>query len=229
MARDSNRSARDFLSRRTFLAGAAGAAGATAFVSAMPNALAQTMARHSRVLRFSDHEPLGGMRTRFLKDVVFPAIERESKGRLRVEDYWEGQIADAYDALRAVSKGDTADMATVVPEYKAEALALHQLFKSFPTGPTGQRQVEFFRRAYAEVPAFSDEMERNGIVPLFFGTGYPVAFYSTKPLADLGSLRGGRWRSASFWHFLRNSGATPVTCIGGRRFPRHLRQERLMA
>ena len=35
------------------------------------------------VLRYSDHEPLEGMRPRFLKDVLFAAIERESAGRRR--------------------------------------------------------------------------------------------------------------------------------------------------
>ena len=33
----------------------------------------------AKVLRYSDHEPLGGMRTRFIKDVFFAAIEKEMK------------------------------------------------------------------------------------------------------------------------------------------------------
>ena len=39
-----------------------------------------------RILRYSDHEPLGGMRTRFIKDVLFSAIEKESNGRLKIDD-----------------------------------------------------------------------------------------------------------------------------------------------
>jgi TRAP-type C4-dicarboxylate transport system substrate-binding protein len=123
----------------------------------------------------------------------------------------------SYDALGAVSKLGAADMATVVPEYTPQELPLHQIFKSFPTGPTGSRQIDFFRRVYAEVPAFPTELEKNNIVQLFFGTGYPVAFFSTAPLANLDELKGGKWRSASFWHldFLRNAGATPVTMHWG--------------
>lgn len=41
-----------------------------------------------KILRYSDHEPLGGMRTQYIKDVFFPAIEKESKGRLKVDDNW---------------------------------------------------------------------------------------------------------------------------------------------
>lgn len=199
------------ISRRLFLATAAGAA-----MASLPSNASAQQAASPRVLTFSDHEPLGGMRTRFLKDVLFPAIERESNGRLKIEDHWNGEIAAAYDALGAVSTSK-ADMATVVPEYTAKELPLHQIFKSFPTGPAGSAQVDFFRRVYAEVPAFPAELEKNNIVPLFCGTGYPVAFFSTKPMAGLDGLKGGKWRSASFWHldFLRNAGATPVTMHWG--------------
>lgn len=178
----------------------------------------------ARTLKYSDHEPLGGMRTRFLKEVLFPTIEKQSNGRLKIEDHWNGEIAAAYGALGAVSKG-TTDMATVVPEYTAKELPLHQIFKSFPKGPTGSRQIKFFRRVYGEVPAFPAELEKNNIVQLFFGTGYPVAFFSPKPLTGLANLKGGKWRSASFWHldFLRNAGATPVTMHWGPEIPAALK------
>lgn len=169
------------------------------------------------VLRYSDHEPLGGMRTRFLKDVLFPAIERESAGRLRVEDHWNGELAIAYDALAAVGERRTVDLATVVPEYFAAKLPLHQLFKSFPTGPAGAQQVDFFQRAYAQAPGFAAELRASGAVDVFLGTGYPVAFFGREPLQALPGIRGGKWRTASFWHrdFLRNAGATPVTMPWG--------------
>jgi len=197
--------------RRTVLK--CGAIGAASVVSS-PWAGAATP---QTVLRYSDHEPLGGMRTRFLKDVVFPAIERETRGRLKVEDHWNGEVAIAYDALAAVSERRTADLATVVPEYFAPRMPVHQLFKSFPTGPAGARQVAFFREVYARAPEFADEMRANDTVEIFLGTGYPVAFFSREPLRGLQDLRGGRWRSASFWHqdFLRNAGATPVSMHWG--------------
>lgn len=179
------------------------------------SAIAQTAT--PKVLRFSDHEPLGGMRTRFLKEVFFPAIELESQGRLKVEDHWNGELAGAYEALGTVGKSPTVDMATVVPEYTAKELPLHQIFKSFPVGPTGDKQVQFFRRVYQEVPAFTEELSKNDLVSLYFGTGYPVAFYSTAPIDDVKGVAGNKWRSASFWHldFLRNAGATPVTMHWG--------------
>ena len=192
---------------------------ATAAIAALAvtNGAANAQTAPVKILRFSDHEPLGGMRTRFLKDVFFPAIELESKGRLKVDDHWNGELAGAYEALGTVGKSATTDMATVVPEYTAKELPLHQLFKSFPVGPTGDKQLQFFRRVYEEVPALSDELAKNDLVNLYFGTGYPVAFFSTTPIGDVKGIAGGKWRSASFWHldFLRNAGATPVTMHWG--------------
>ena len=170
-----------------------------------------------KILRYSDHEPLGGMRTRFIKEVLFPAIEKESNGRLKIEDHWNGDIAKAYDALGAVRDGKLTDLAIAVPEYTASELPLHQIFKSFPVGPTGERQVSFFRRVYADVPELSAELARNNVVPVFLATGYPVAFFSTQALKSLDEIKGQKWRSASFWHldFLKNAGATPVTMHWG--------------
>ncbi len=179
-------------------------------------ASAQTPAT-TTVLRYSDHEPLGGMRTRFLKDVFFAAIEKESNGRLTIDDRWDGKVSTGYDALRTTGEGKATDMAIVVPEYSAKELPLHQLFKGFPTGPSGGRQVAFFQRAYAQVPQLPAELEANNVVPVFLATGYPVAFFSTAPLPGLNALQGRSWRSASFWHqdFLRNTQAKPVSMPWG--------------
>lgn len=207
-------SVRNIMSSRVFLAATVGA---LASASLLLSAVVQAVEPSPRILKYTDHEPLGGMRTRFIKEVLLPAIERESNGRLKIADHWDGELASSYDALRVVGQPGVADMTIVVPEYTAKELPLHQIFKSFPKGPTGSRQIDLFRRVYAEVPAFSAELKNNNIVPVFFATGYPVAFFSTKPLSSLDDLRGGKWRSASFWHrdFLRNAGATPISMPWG--------------
>ncbi|WP_426130905.1 TRAP transporter substrate-binding protein DctP [Pararhizobium sp. PWRC1-1] len=182
-------------------------------------------AQEPKVLVYSDHEPFGGMRTRFLKEVLFPAIEKESNGRLKVEDHWNGELAVAYEARGTVSAGKVTDLSTVVPEYSAKEMPLHQIFKGFPMGPTGTKQIEFFKRVYDEVPEFSEEMAKNNLVTVYFGTGYPVAFYSTAPINTLSDVAGGKWRTASFWHqdFLTNVGATPITMHWGPEVPAALK------
>jgi hypothetical protein len=54
------------------------------------NGLLLTGASATQTLIYSDHEPLGGMRTRFIQDVFFAAIERESNGRLKIDARWDG-------------------------------------------------------------------------------------------------------------------------------------------
>jgi len=164
-------------------------------------------------LRYIDHEPLMGMRTRFINDIFFPEIEKESKGRLKIEPHWNGEIAKSYDELTVAGNGTLADMAVIVPEYTPKALPLHQLFKSFPVGPRSYEQVAFFRRVYADVPAFSEELQKSNVVNVFSATGFPVAFFSTQPIKSLEEIKGKKWRTASFWHqdFLKNAGAVPVS------------------
>lgn len=182
------------------------------FALHVPGALAATT-----VLKYSDHEPFGGMRTRFIEEVFFKAIEKESKGRLKIEATWDGKLATGYDALKVVGDGSKVDMATVVPEYSAPQLPLHQLFKSYPVGPTGTRQVAFFRQVYEKVPAFPAELASNNVTNVLVATGYPVAFFSNKTLGSLDDIKGEKWRYASFWHkdFLSNAGAAPVSMPWG--------------
>ncbi len=169
------------------------------------------------VLRYSDHQSSNEMRTKFLKDVFFPAIEKESNGRIKIEAYWNGELSTSYNAMETVGKGATTDMSTAVPEYTAEQLPLHQIFKSFITGPTGKKQVSFFRRAYAEVPELTQEFENNNVVPIFLGTGYGVGFFSKEEFGSLSDLKETKWRTASFWHrdFLTNCGIEPVSIPWG--------------
>ncbi|AWH88943.1 TRAP transporter substrate-binding protein DctP [Limnobaculum parvum] len=179
--------------------------------------LLPTAALATQTLKYTDHEPLGGMRTRFIKEAFFSAIEKESNGRLKIEAHWGGELASGYDALRVAGEGSTADMAIVVPEYASNDLPLHQIFKSFPIGPSGDKQLEFYRRVYAEIPAFPAELKNKNVVNILFGTGFPVAFFSTNKLNTLEDIKGSKWRTASFWHqdFLRNAGAIPVSMPWG--------------
>lgn len=130
------------------------------------------------------------MRTSFINDVFFAEIEKESQGRLKVDAHWNSELARSYDALGVVKEGKVADMAIVVPEYTPKEFLLQQIFKSFPIGPTGAKQVEFFRKAYDTIPALQAEVARQNGVNLFLATGYPVAFFSTKPLSKLDDITG---------------------------------------
>ena len=168
------------------------------------------------VLRYSDHEPYGNMRTRFINDVFFKNIAAESEGRIKIEPHWGGDIAQAHGELQSLAE-DKTDLIVAVPEYSLQQLPLHQLFKGFMIGPSGDAQVQTLRRIYADIPELTAEYEKNGATPLLIATGYPVAFFSVKPLQSLADIKDQTWRSASFWHrdFLQNAGATPTNSRWG--------------
>lgn len=133
------------------------------------------IASAGKILRYTDHEPYGNMRTQFIKNVFFSEIEKESQGRLKIEAHWEGDISSSYNALSTLGQGTRADIGIVVPEYTAEQLPLHQIFKSFPLGPTnGEAQMRFFHRVFQQYPQFARELGQNNLVNLQFFLGYPV-------------------------------------------------------
>lgn len=172
-----------------------------------------TSARADTVLRYTDHEPYGNMRTRAIHDLFFTAIEKESQGRVRVETHWNGELSTSYNALHTVQLGEKADIGIIVPECTPEQLPLHQMFKSFPLGPkSGEKQVAFFQRAFHDIPEFKAELAKNNLVNLQFFLGYPAAFFSTSSTTSLDQLQGTVWRTASFWHqaYLENAGGKVV-------------------
>ena len=135
-------------------------------------------------MTYSDHEALRNTRTAFLTDVFFKNIEKESHGRLKIETHWNSELFTGYDALKKTNDG-TLDMAVIVPEYDAANMPLHQLFKSFPLGPTGKKQVEFLSTIYRDVSVLQEELEKQNLIPLYVAMGYPVAFYSTSSIEGL--------------------------------------------
>ena len=138
----------------------------------------------AQTLTFTDHEPMGNMRTQVTRQ-FFRLVEQESKGRIRIDHHWNGELSSSYDAYETVREGTKADMATVVPEYDSQRMPLHQLFKSFLAGPSGEAQVALIRKAYKTIPELTEELHHAGIHPVLVATGYPVGFYSREPMADL--------------------------------------------
>lgn len=99
-----------------------------------------------KILKYSDHESPNEMRTLFLKNIFFPEIEKKSKGRIKIDPHWDGELSISYDALKKVSKGDTVDITTVVPEYAAAQLPTHQFIQKFFDRPDGQKASFIFQK-----------------------------------------------------------------------------------
>ncbi|MCC8194658.1 MAG: hypothetical protein LIP28_08445 [Deltaproteobacteria bacterium] len=88
----------------------------------------------AKVLKYSDHDPSGGLRTKFYKEVFLAEIEKQTEGRIKIQDFWGGALLSAPEALQGIGDG-VADMGMVYADFNPKQLLLHQGFKVFPTGP----------------------------------------------------------------------------------------------
>ena len=62
----------------------------------------------AQTLTFTDHEPMGNMRTQVTRQ-FFRLVEQESKGRIRIDHHWNGELSSNYDAYETVREGTKAD------------------------------------------------------------------------------------------------------------------------
>lgn len=165
------------------------------------------------VVKYSDHDPPGGVRTNFLKNVWLPEMVKQTGGKITIQDFWGGAMVSAPEALKAIGD-NVANMGFVFPEFYSKQLPLHQGFKLFPIGPgSWAAQHWFYEKVYSEIPEFKAELKKFNQMPLLATAGLPGAFLSTKPITKISDLKGRKWRASSRWvlAFLKNAGATPVS------------------
>jgi TRAP-type C4-dicarboxylate transport system substrate-binding protein len=164
-------------------------------------------------VKYSDHDPPGGVRTNFVKNVWFPEMIRQTGNKIAIQDYWGGAMVSAPEALKAIGDNVT-NMGFVFAEFYSKQLPLHQGFKLFPVGPASwAAQRWFYDKVYSEIPEFKAELQKFNQMPLLATAGLPGAFLSTKPINGVADLKGRKWRASSRWvlAFLKNAGATPVS------------------
>lgn len=168
-------------------------------------------------LNYSDHDPLGGMRTQFVKNVWLSEIVEQSGGQIQVRDFWGGALLSSKEILTGIGDG-VADIGMVYPGHYPRQLIAHSIFNLFPRGPTDfDDMVWLYRKAFAEIPALEDELRKANVLPLMITAGLPGAFSSTRPLNNIDDLQGYKWRAGGKWplRYLENVGAVPVAVPWG--------------
>ncbi len=179
--------------------------------------LGSTVYAQNVTAKYSDHDPLGGMRTQFVKDVWLPEITGKTPGNLEIQDFWGGALMGSKEILKGIGDGIT-DIGFVYPGHYPKQLVAHSIFSVFPRGPQRfENMIWLYRKVYDEVPEFKAELAKVGVVPLMITAGLPGAFSGKKSLTSLSSIEGDRWRAGSKWalRYLENAGATPVSVPWG--------------
>ncbi len=169
-------------------------------------------AHANTVLKYSDHDPTGGLRTDFYKNVLFPEITKQTNGRITFQEFWGGALLSATEVLDGIGDGVT-DMGMIFADFYPKRLIMHQGFRVFPAGPS-QFEImnKLYMDVYAQIPEFADEFKRFNQRPIFVTAGLPNAFISRNPLPNIDAIKGEKWRASSRWvqMFLKNAGATAV-------------------
>ena len=164
-------------------------------------------------LKYTDADPLGGMRTDFVKNVWLAEIGTQSGGKVKFQDFWGGALMSSKEALKGVGS-DVAEMGFIFPGHYPGELVAHSIFSLFPRGPNAfSDMVWLYRQAYEEVPELKGELSRVGVMPVMITAGLPGAFVSAKPVKTLADIKNQKWRAGGKWplRFLENAGAIPVS------------------
>jgi len=171
----------------------------------------------SITIKYSDHDPPGGMRTNFVKEVWLPEIVKQTDNQVKIQDFWGGALLGSKEILNGIGDGIT-NMGFVYPGHYPGQLPAHTIFKLFPRGPSKfENMVWFYRKVYEEIPEFLAELKKANVRPMLITAGLPGAFCGKNQLAGLDDIKGDKWRAGDKWalRFLKNAGAVPVSVPWG--------------
>ena len=203
----------NFIGKKPYAARLIVAAG----VAALMAAGIATSAGAQMTLKYSDHDPPGGMRTQFNQDFWLPEIEKQTGGEITVQDFFGGALFSSKEILKGIGDGVT-DMGFVYPGHYPQQLLVHNIFALFPRGPNKFENIAWlWKTAISEVPAFQEELKRANVKIIMVTAGLPGAFAGKKPITQLADIRGDRWRAGDKWllRYLGNAGAQPVAVPWG--------------
>lgn len=164
-------------------------------------------------LTYSDHDPPNGMRTKFLREYWFPAIEKETDGKVKINAIFGGGLLTSGEALDGIRDGVT-DIGLVYPDNYSERMYTYELFKLFPVATESFDGIyNIFQKSFEQLPVLNEDLEKNNQRVLLLTTGLPIAFGSKPEFDSLEDLERGKWRAASRWHLsvLKNMEANPVS------------------
>ena len=169
------------------------------------------------MMKYSDHDPPGGMRTKFLKDVWLPEIEKQTGGQVKIQSFFGGALLNSKEVLKGI--GDNMTQAGFLyPGHYPGQLPSFTIYKLFPMGPSKfETMAWLYRKVIEEIPEFGQELKRANQKVLLFTAGLPGAFTGKKPIPNLPAIKGQKWRAGDKWglRFLENSGAVPVSVPWG--------------
>lgn len=132
----------------------------------------------------AEHHLMSGLMKQYIKN-----LEERSNGRLKIEYYPAGQLANLKQTLEACSTG-AVDITGVVPQIMSGQLPLNT-FITLPFWTTAVEGTEIYQKTYEAVPQLSQEFARYGLRMLgaFTCSQYDIGTVN-KPVRSPQDLKG---------------------------------------
>ncbi len=138
-------------------------------------------------------------------------VRERTNGAIDFQVFPAGQLFSPGDAIRMMQSG-VVDIGLIVMVYHREEFPLSQAI-TLPLGWETWAVTNTFMRASINDGLIRDEWERNGMVPIMFGTNAPYEIHTANtPLPDLSSIAGMQIRSPGgvYDNVFSAMGAVPV-------------------
>jgi len=168
-------------------------------------------------MKYSDKDPLGGMRTNFVKNVWHKEIEKQTGGKVKMQTFFGGALLNSKEILKGIGDNVTQS-GFLYPGHYPGQLSAFTIYKLFPMGPSKfETMVWLYRKVMEEIPEFNQGLKQANQKVLLFTAGLPGAFTGKNPIPNLASIKGDKWRAGDKWglRFLKNAGAVPVSVPWG--------------
>lgn len=148
-----------------------------------------------------------------LQKTFFDEVERLTDGQVTFKVFWGGSLLNGNEVLKAVNDG-IVDAGLVNINFYAKQLQLSNCLNTIQeSSGSFQGMLEFFNRAFRELPGLRQELTKYNNEILSVYAVMDSSIVSTKPMTKLSDIKGLKCRSAARWHLplFTELGATPVS------------------
>lgn len=141
------------------------------------------------------------------------AVDKRTKGAVKVKIHWGGSVAKINEIPDAVGKG-LGDMGDVVTPYFPDKLPVNNAISFFIPQPHSSAELGMLMEKWnGKYPQFAGELARYNLKAIGFRPLEPYGMICTKPIRSLDGFKGKRIRSYGFAlpALIKALGATPVS------------------
>lgn len=138
-------------------------------------------------------------------------VTEATDGRVTFDNYFSGSLYNGPDMTSAVIDGQV-DLAQPNTNYTPEKFPLSELVSVPYATPSVGAAMEALTDLYANYEPYTEEFDKNGVIPLQFQPTGTNVLGSSIPLPDADAIDGARVRSASYFaKALQNLGGNAIS------------------